>query len=238
LKDSPATSELPFLQEGLHIIQDEASQLVTSILDPKSGERILDACAGPGGKTTHIAQRMKDKGEIYSIDLTQGKLDKIEAMCRRLGIKIVKTMKGDAAKSLPTSKGMTFDRVLADVPCSGFGTLRRNPDLKWRRKEEDIRRLAEIQLSILRNLADYVSRGGILVYSTCTLFHEENEDVVETFLGGHPEFRLDQMSRTLPEKYRPFTKDGYFKTFPPRDSMDGFFVARLKKSESRQVRER
>jgi 16S rRNA (cytosine967-C5)-methyltransferase len=232
LQDPPPTSELPFLKEGLYIIQDEASQLVTWIVDPKPGERILDACAAPGGKTTHIAQRIENKGEVYSIDLTQRKLDKIEGMCRRLGIKIVKTMKGNAAGSLPTPKGMKFDRVLADVPCSGFGTIRRNPDLKWRRKEEDIRRLAELQSSILRNLARYVNGGGLLVYSTCTVFHEENENVVENFLSEHQEFRLDQISEALPEKYHSFVKKGYFKTYPPKDAMDGFFVAKLKKMKS------
>ena len=229
LEDPPPTSKLPFLKEGLYIIQDEASQLVTSILDPKRGERVLDACAAPGGKTTHIAQRMENKGEIYALDLIKGKLGQIEEMCQRLGIKIVKTMKGDARSPLPTPKGMKFDRVLADVPCSGFGTLRRNPDLKWRRNEEDIGRLAELQSSILRNLAPYVKEGGILAYSTCTVFHEENEDVVEKFLNEQPEFRLDQIRVLLPEKCHPFTKKGYFKTFPRKGEMDGFFVARLKK---------
>jgi 16S rRNA (cytosine967-C5)-methyltransferase len=226
-KDPPPTSELPFFKEGFYIIQDEASQLVTSILDPKPGERILDACAAPGGKTTHIAQRMRDKGEIYAMDLSEEKLDRIEEMCRRLGIKIVKTIKGDATCSLPVPKGMVFDRILADVPCSGFGTLRKNPDLKWRRKEEDIRRLGILQLSILENLAPYVKEGGILVYSTCTVFHEENEDVVERFLNEHPEFRLDEIREVLPEKCHRFINKGLFKTFPPKDEMDGFFVARL-----------
>jgi 16S rRNA (cytosine967-C5)-methyltransferase len=230
LEDPPPTSKLPFLKEGLYIIQDEASQLVTSILDPKPGERILDACAAPGGKTTHIAQRMKNGGEIYALDLIKGKLDQIEEVCQRLGIKIVRTMKGDTKNPLPTPKRMKFDRVLADVPCSGFGTLRRNPDLKWRRNEEDIGRLAKLQSSILRNLAPYVKEGGILVYSTCTVFHEENEDVVERFLDGHSEFRLDQIREVLPEKCHSFIKKGYFKTFPPKDTMDGFFVARMIKA--------
>jgi 16S rRNA (cytosine967-C5)-methyltransferase len=238
LLESPsATSELPFIKEGLYIIQDEASQLVTSILDPKPGERILDACAAPGGKTTHIAQRMENKGEIYALDLTQEKLDQIEEMCQRLGVKIVKTMKGDATASLPIPKGMDFDRVLVDVTCSGFGTLRRNPDLKWRKREEDIGRLAALQSSILSNVAPYVKEGGILVYSTCTVFHEENEDVVEGFLRGHTEFRSEPIDKAGPafiadgesEKYRSFIKKGYFKTFPPKGEMDGFFVARLKK---------
>ena len=238
LEDPPATSELPFLKQGLYIIQDEASQLVISILDPKPGEQILDACAAPGGKTTHIAQRMENKGEIYALDLTQRKLDHIEEMCQRLGVKIVKTVKGDATASLAIPKGMEFDRVLTDVPCSGFGTLRRNPDSKWRKSEEDIGRLADLQSTILRNLGPYVKEGSILIYSTCTVFHEENEDVVEGFLKGHPEFRLDPIDRVASafiadgesEKYHSLVQKGYFKTFPPKDRMDGFFVARMIKA--------
>ena len=229
-QDPPPASELPFFKEGLYIIQDEASQLVTSIVDPKPRERILDACAAPGGKTTHMAQTMENRGEIYALDLSKGKLDLIEEMCQRLGIKIVKTVKGDAAASLPVSKGLVFDRVLADVPCSGFGTLRKNPDLKWRRGEKDIKRLSELQFSILGNLSVYVKEGGVLIYSTCTVFHEENEDVLEKFLEGHPEFQLDRTDKILPEKFHLFIQNGYFKTFPPNNEMDGFFVARLIKS--------
>jgi 16S rRNA (cytosine967-C5)-methyltransferase len=223
----PPVSELPFVREGLYIIQDEASQLIATILDPKPGERILDGCAAPGGKTTHIAQRMKNEGEIYALDVSREKLGRIEKVCRLLGVGIVKGLKGDATRPLPTPGGLAFERVLADVPCSGFGTLRRNPDLKWRKGEEEIIRLGELQSSIIRNLAGYVKKGGILVYSTCTIFHEENEDVIERFLNEHPEFRLDQIDKVLPEKCHSFIKNGYFKTFPPRDEMDGFFVARL-----------
>jgi 16S rRNA (cytosine967-C5)-methyltransferase len=229
LKDPPPTSELPFLKEGLYIIQNEASQLVTFLLGPKAGERILDACAAPGGKTSHMAQKMRNEGEIYALDLNREKLNQLEESCRRLGIEMVKAMRGDAALTLPIPRGLEFDRVLADVPCSGFGTLRRNPDLKWRRGEEDIKRLSELQFSILSNLSGYLKEGGILVYSTCTVFHEENEDVVEKFLNEHSGFRLDRIVEILPEKYYPFIKNGYFKTFPPRDEMDGFFVARLRK---------
>jgi 16S rRNA (cytosine967-C5)-methyltransferase len=229
LRDPPPTSELPFLKEGFYIIQDEASQLIASIVDPKPGDRILDACSAPGGKTTHMAQTMKNQGEIYALDVSKGKLDRIEEMCQRLGIKIVKRVKGNAAASLPISEGFVFDRVLADVPCSGFGTLRKNPDLKWRRREKDITRLSELQWSILTNLSGYVREGGIMVYSTCTIFREENEDVVERFLNEHPEFYLDPMEKVLPEKLRLLVRNGYFKTFPPQDGMDGFFAARLVK---------
>jgi len=227
LQHPPPTSELPFLRKGLAIIQDEASQLVTSILDPKPGEQILDACAAPGGKTTHIAQRMENQGGIYALDLSNAKLDLIGGLCEKLGIRIIKTVKGDASKILFVPQGMKFDRILADVPCSGFGTLRRNPDLKWRRGEVDIQRMGELQFSILRNLSMYVEEGGLLIYSTCTVFREENEDVVEKFLEAHPEFQLDRMDNLLPEKSRPLIEGSYFKTFPPRGEMDGFFAARL-----------
>jgi 16S rRNA (cytosine967-C5)-methyltransferase len=229
LNNPPPISELPFLKEGFYIIQDEASQLVTTLLDPKPGERILDVCAAPGGKTTHIAQRMRDEGEIYALDLTKGKLAMIEEGCHRLGIKIVKTMKGDGAQSLSFPEGLKFDRILADVPCSGFGTLQRNPDLKWKKGEEDLKRLSELQSSILRNISSYLKDGGALVYSTCTVFHEENEDVVERFLNEYPNFRLYQIDKILPKKCHSFIKNGYCKTFPPREGMDGFFVARLVK---------
>ena len=227
LQHPPPTSELPFLRKGLAIIQDEASQLVTSILDPKPGEQILDACAAPGGKTTHIAQRMENQGGIYALDLSNAKLDLIEGLCEKLGIRIIKTVKGDASKILPVPQGMKFDRILADVPCSGFGTLRRNPDLKWRRGEVDIQRMSKLQFSILRNLSMYVEEGGLLIYSTCTVFREENEDVVEKFLEAHPEFQLDRMDNLLPEKSRPLIEGSYFKTFPLKGEMDGFFAARL-----------
>ena len=229
LIDPPPTSELPLLKEGLYIIQDEASQLVTSILDPKPGERVLDACSAPGGKTTHMAQRMENQGEIYAMDISKGRLDLIKEVGQRLGIKIIRTIKADATRLLPISKGLVFDRVLADVPCSGFGTLRRNPDLKWRRGEEDIKRLSEVQSSILVNLSSYVKNGGILVYSTCTLFREENEDVVENFLDGHPEFQLYRLPEIVLEKCNSFIKNGYFKTFPTKNRMDGFFLARMVK---------
>jgi len=230
LEEPPPVSELPFLREGFYVIQEEASQLVTSILDPKPEEIILDACAGPGGKTTHIAQRMENQGCIYALDLNREKLVSLENRCRQLGIKIVKTIKGDATHPPPIVGTPKFDRVLADVPCSGFGTLRRNPDLKWKRGEVDIQRLSILQAGILKALAPLVKKGGILIYSTCTVFNEENEDVVERFLKEHPQFQLDPIRKVLPQKCHSLIQDGYFKTFPPKDRMDGFFVARMVKT--------
>jgi len=230
LKEPPPISELPFHQEGFYVIQEEASQLVTSILDPRPEEINLDACAAPGGKTTHMAQRMGNRGRIYALDLSKEKLNSIEKRCHQLGVKMVKTIKGDATQPPPLVKQMKFDRVLADVPCSGFGTLRRNPDLKWKRKEEDIQRLSTLQSRILRGLAPLVKEGGVLVYSTCTVFIEENEKVVEEFLKENPQFQLDPITKVLPDKCHPFIQNGYLKTFPPKDRMDGFFVARMMKT--------
>ena len=230
LRNAPPVSELPFFKEGLYVIQDEASQLVTDLLRPGPGERVLDACAAPGGKTTHIAQRMKNEGEIYALDLTREKLAFIEEAYQRLGITIVKTVRGDATKPLSIPGGLKFDRVLADVPCSGFGTLRKNPDLKWRRGEGDIDRMSQLQSSILANISDSVKDGGVLVYSTCTIFREENENVIDQFLKEHPAFRKDSIDEVLPGKYRRFVRDGYLKTFPPEEEMDGFFAARLVKN--------
>jgi len=227
LESPPPTSDLPFLKEGLYMIQDEASQLVTWILDPKPGEKILDACAAPGTKTTHIAQRMKNEGEIVANDLAYEKLNRIDDNCQRLGVKIVKPRRGDAAQAFPFPRGTKFDRVLADVPCSGFGTLRKNPDLKWKRRDRDIPRLSGLQSTILENISSYLREGGALVYSTCTVFREENEEVIEGFLGRHSEFRLDRMEHVLPERFHPLIEKGYLKTFPPREGMDGFFAARL-----------
>lgn len=228
LEDAPPVSELPFLSEGLYVIQDEASQLVCQVLDPKPGEIILDACAAPGGKTTHMAQRMRNEGGIYALDVTKEKLKRVREVTERLGITIVKTLWGDGAKPLPIKTDLVFDRVLADVPCSGYGTLRKNPDLKWRRQKEDIERLATLQLSILQNISRYVKADGILVYSTCTVFREENEEVVETFLRQKPEFQLEPVS-LVQGRLKELSPGNYLKTFPESRGMDGFFVARLKK---------
>lgn len=227
LEEPPPVSELPYHQKGFYVIQEEASQLVTSILDPKPEEIILDACAGPGGKTTHIAQRMGNRGSIYALDLNRGKLNSLINRCHELGIKIVKTIRGDATHPPPMVETMRFDRVLADVPCSGFGTLRRNPDLKWKRKEEDIQRLSILQSDILRGLAPLVKEGGILIYSTCTVFNEENEKVIERFLKENPQFHLAPVLNVLPDRCHSLIQNGYFKTFPPKDKMDGFFVTRM-----------
>lgn len=229
IKDPPALTSWAPLQDGWLQVQNEAAQLVSLILASKPGQRVLDLCAAPGGKTTHLAELMQDQGEIIAVDVSQAKLALVQENCRRLGISIVKAMALDATKPLPFPSG-SFDGCLIDAPCTGLGTLRRHPEGKWRIKEQDITRLQEMQGQILRQAAPLVKQGGVLVYSTCTLTSEENEGVIKAFLSEHPEFRLENASELLPRGCEGLVdSQGYLRTFPHRHGMDGFFAARLKR---------
>ncbi len=217
------------LQQGWLQVQDEAAQLVSFVLAPKPGQRILDLCAAPGGKTTHLAQLMQNQGEIVAVDLSPTKLQLVQENCRRLGIFIVKTLALDATRPLPFAP-RSFDGCLVDAPCSGLGTLRRHPEGKWRIKEQDILRLQEMQGQILRQAAPLIKEGGILVYSTCTLTQEENEGVIDTFLSEHKEFSLEHAARLLPTECEGLLDaEGYLRTLPHRHKTDGFFAARVRR---------
>ena len=221
--------QLPGFQEGLFQVQSEASQLVTNLLDPKPGQRVLDACAAPGGKTTHIAEMINDKGEIVASDISASGLKKLEENCDRLKLKSIHTMKGDLSKSLDRFVREPFDRILVDAPCSGFGTLRSHPEIKWNRGEIDIKRLSELQKTILDGAAVYLKGGGVLVYSTCTLIEDENERIVEDFLARHGEFVLDDAADYLSEEAKSLTRGSYFMSLPSRHNTDGFFAVRMRK---------
>lgn len=224
---------LPSFLRGWFQVQDEASQLISHILSPMPGQKILDACAAPGGKTTHLAQLMENSGDIYALDSNISRLKLLEESCKRLGITNVNVFKGDA--SYPLEFREKFHGILVDAPCSGLGTLRRNPDSKWKKKKEDIVFLSRLQLSILNNLADYVKESGVLVYSTCTLAPEENEEIIESFLQTNPAFRLADISELLPPPYVDMIDDrGFFHSFPHLHHMDGFFAARLIKHSTKR----
>ena len=219
---------LASFREGRFQVQDEASQLITHILSPIPGQRILDACAAPGGKTTHIAQLMNNRGAIYAMDNNKSRLNLIKENCDRLGIANVSLFCGDA--SLPLQFKENFDGILVDAPCSGMGTLRRNPDIKWRMKQDDIVPLSRQQLRILNNLSGYLREGGTMVYSTCTLTPEENEGVVESFLERHPEFISTGIPEALPPQCHALVDErGFFRSYPHLHNMDGFFSTRLMK---------
>ncbi len=223
-------SRIPRFREGWFQVQDESSQLVGHITDPKPGERVLDACAAPGGKTTHLAQLMENRGKIYAADISARRLSLLKENCHRLGVDIVTTLRRDLTKPLVLGSEGEFDRILVDPPCSGLGTLWRNPDIKWNRKEGEIQTFRGIQRTILHHVAQSVRKGGCLVYGTCTLMREENEEVVSEFMGEHRGFEVENLSRILPQRLKSLTgKDGFFRSFTHRHDMDGFFAARLKR---------
>lgn len=225
LEEPRGILETEAFKEGLFQVQDEGAQLVSWLLSPRGGERVLDLCAAPGGKSTHLAELMGNRGEILAVDVNPSRLRWLEENSRRLGIRIVRPMRHDATKPLPCGG---FDRVLVDVPCSGLGVIRRNPDIKWRLSPKEIRRLADIQGRILRVGAEALRPGGYLLYSTCTLTPEENESVIQGLLQGGGFEAVDLRGR-VPIRDDFFTPEGYFMSLPWRHGTDGFFCALLRK---------
>ena len=215
-------------EQGWVHVQDEASQLISLILDPLSGERILDMCAGFGGKSTHVANLMRNEGEIVAVDQSSWKLKELQQNARRQDISIIRTVAGDALEVLPEQLG-SCDRVLLDAPCSGFGTLRRKPDIKWRRHPKDPYRFSQLQRKLLEHASLFVKKGGILVYATCTVFLEENEGVVEDFCRRHENWALESVADFLPESCRDMVQGGFIKSWPHRHDVDGFFAARWRR---------
>jgi 16S rRNA (cytosine967-C5)-methyltransferase len=220
---------LPGFAEGLFQVQSEASQLVGYLLSPLSGERILDACAAPGGKSTHIAELMKDKGELVAIDRSTRGVEKIIENAGRLGLKSLHVMRADVSEELSGLKLASFDRILVDAPCSGLGTLRGHPEIKWHRNESDIQRLGRLQSKILHRVAAYLKPSGVLVYATCTLTREENDRVVDVFLAENKSFELEHAARYLPREAQNMVRGEFFFALPQRDDTDGFFAARMRK---------
>lgn len=234
LQESFWPPEEPLFQEGFYLVQDEASQIVAHLVNPQPGERVLDACAAPGGKTTHLAQLMKDQGEIISLDLYGPKIEWIRDNCRRMGIRIVMVFRADASKPLPFPEEFLFDRILVDAPCTGLGTLHRHPEAKWRLKPQDVERLQRLQATLLENLRTRLKPGGVLVYSTCTVTREENDFVVEGFLSSHKDFHLEDLRLIVPQSLQPLIdKKGFLRTYPgltiasDHYRLDGFFAARM-----------
>ncbi len=221
----------PAFLEGRYTIQDEASQLVVSLLDPQPGERILDTCAAPGAKATAIAEHVSPDGQVVALDRHPRRLGLVRRDARRLGLTNIQTIERDATTSLEDLvQPAPFDRVLVDAPCSGLGTLRRNPDIRWRVRPVDPERLAHSQLAILCRAATCLRPGGTLVYSTCTVLSEENERVVEELLQADKGLRL--MGRDeLPEVVRPLVgDDGFLRCLPHLHGTDGFFAARFERT--------
>lgn len=224
-----AVHEMSVFKKGEFQVQDEAAQLAGHILSPRPGESVLDACAGLGGKTGHAAQLMENKGELCAMDKDAGKLSRLETDMRRMGVSIVNICPQDLMHPLKFPKTSTFNRILLDAPCSGLGVLRRNPDAKWTVSETEFERLQATQLALLRRLSPLLKPSGILVYVVCSTEPEENEFVIRDFLNEHSNFRPDPITSTEHIPTDCITEEGFFKTYPHRLSMDGFFAARLKR---------
>ena len=232
---SEPVSAMAGFQEGLFQVQDEAAQLVTLLLDPQPGETILDACAGMGGKTAHIAQRMNDTGNIAAADIASDKLDKIHPEMQRLGISIIETRMLDLTRPFNAAWQTSFDRVLVDAPCSGLGVLRRNPDIKWRSSPNRIVHCHTRQIEFLDRVSSLVKPSGVLVYAVCSMEPEENESVVAAFLETHPDFSIESSPVGLSPSIRSLmSPEGYLRTFPHLHDMDGFFAVRFRKCDSHQ----
>ncbi len=224
-------SHLPGFDQGWFQVQDEAAQLVTILLDPRPGERVLDACAGLGTKTCHMGQLMENKGDLVANDPDVGKQKGLIAEARRLGLTLIRPVSFDITKVRLSDMGGYFQRILVDAPCTGLGVLRRNPDIRWRRRQNDIQRMAALQKKVLNAAANLVAPGGVLVYAVCSCEPEENDGVIDHFLAKRKDFTADPdgFQRRLPIFSAPEAPRFSFKTYPAHTDMDGFFTARLKR---------
>ena len=220
-----ALDELAALREGLAQVQDESSMLVAHVLAPEPGMTVIDACAAPGGKTTHIAQRMENRGRILAFDIYEEKIRRIERNAQRLGISIIEAQMCDAREIGAAYAGQA-DRVLVDAPCSGLGVLRRKPDARWKKSPEDVKTLPPLQRAILASAAEAVKKGGVLVYSTCTMEECENTAIVADFLRTHTDFMLEETGGFLPVQK---TTERMVQIMPETDGPDGFFIARMRR---------
>ena len=218
---------LDLLEEGLCVVQDESSMLVSHIVDPQNGSLIVDTCAAPGGKASHLAILGGEGCRVIAVDKNTRRLDALRNAVARLGLGNIDIVEGDATR-LGDYLAQAPDAMLIDAPCSGLGTLRRRPELKWRRTREDLSRLAATQLAILEGCAEVVRPGGVIVYSVCTYSREETSDVIENFLVNHPDYALDDVAPHLPPNMNHVTNSfGCVQLMPHLNDMEGMFVARM-----------
>ncbi|MEW9501354.1 16S rRNA (cytosine(967)-C(5))-methyltransferase RsmB [Jeotgalibacillus marinus] len=217
-------------KEGFLTIQDESSMLVANALNPKPGEKVLDLCAAPGGKTTHIAEKMNNEGQVVAVDLHPHKIKLIQENAARLAITAIEGYALDGRKVKEQFQIESFDRVLVDAPCSGLGVLRRKPDIKYAKKEQDLTSLTSIQSSLLDSAVEMVKVGGTLVYSTCTVDHVENHQTVAQFLENNQQMKL-VTAESLPDSIQPLLKNQMLQVFPQDFGGDGFFIACFIKQE-------
>lgn len=229
LKNPSAVARLEAFKKGLFQVQDESSMLAAKALDPKPGEFVLDACSAPGGKATHVAQLMQNRGAVLARDVFEHKTKLVMSAAARLGIDIIRTEVYDS--SLPDeAHAGKFDRILLDAPCTGLGIMRRKPEIRWSREAEDEKAVTELQLKLIKAVSSALKPGGTMVYSTCTILPRENRELVRRFLEEDGAFDLDDITPYIPEKLKGYAEEkGMLQLYPNRDGIDGFFIARLRK---------
>ena len=228
----------PAFVSGRFSLQDEASQLVVELLDPQPGDRILDTCAAPGTKSAAIAERLNGHGHVLALDRHPRRIRLIGRGMRRLGLGGVATLERDASRSLEDlGQEALFDRILVDAPCSGLGSLRRNPDARWRLKPEDLESLATLQRALLESAAGVLRPGGSLVYSTCTVTPEENEAIIGGFMATRASWRIAGRDEAPASLRELIDDEGMLRLLPHRHDTDGFFAVRLVRGGSRDRQE-
>ncbi len=217
------------LNRGDVYAQDESAMLVPYLLISDKPKLIVDLCAAPGGKTSHLGCLMQNTGKVIAVDINNIKLDVLRENCKRLSVQNVETKVMDSTKD-DLSFIKAADAVLLDVPCSGFGTLRRHPDIRWNKAEEQLHALSKLQYRLLVKAAQHIKKGGILVYSTCTIEPTENEKIVNRFMKSYPMFSIEHAGEFLPNiPETAITQDGFLQTFPQEHGVDGTFAARLRR---------
>ncbi|ACF13742.1 sun protein [Chloroherpeton thalassium ATCC 35110] len=215
----------PFLSTGEVSVQSEAQALACRLLNPQPGQKVLDMCAAPGGKSTYLAEMMANAGQITSLDLYDNKLEDIDRLASALGIDIISTIKHDATRF---SHEEGFDAILLDAPCTGTGVLSRRAELRWRLSEADLAALSNLQYQLLENAAKMAKPDAAIVYSTCSIEPEENQVLIEKFLNAHPEWQLQSAIEILPDEFHEVVHDkGYISLLPGKNGFDGAFSARL-----------
>lgn len=241
IEEGPPVRLLPGFAEGWWYVEDEAAQLIPLILDPQPGERVLDACAAPGGKTTHVAELMANRGQIVALDRQAARLRRVMDNAQRLGIGIIASCVADARELGEPGQGKAgdpliampgvFDRILVDAPCSGIGVLRRHPDAKWKKDTAMFPRHQSLQQAILDRVSRFLRPGGVLVYSTCSTEPEETESVISEFCQSHQTFARESVAPWLPVPARAYvTPQGALSTMGNTGGMDGFYAVRLRKA--------
>lgn len=225
-KGKPALNKSPMFEAGKFEVQDEGSQLLGFLVAPRRNEMVVDFCAGAGGKSLMLGAMMNSQGRLYALDISEKRLANLKPRLKRSGLSNLQPQLIAHENDIKIKRlAGKIDRVLVDAPCSGLGTLRRNPDLKFRQSPQSLAELTQKQANILAAASKLLKKGGRLVYATCSLLHEENRGIVEAFLSAHPDYKLLPAGEVLAQQKIPLAMDDYFQLFPHKHGTDGFFAA-------------